>query len=106
MKRKRGQVVDQLAVDAGLELEVEVAQIPPEGEAGEAQSGGQLSIQRGVGLFADDPGQVLDVAPFAALGFFGQQGEAFGRARETEIAQVVFELLIERVGHDRAPSVS
>jgi hypothetical protein len=106
MKRKSSQVVDHLGVHARLELKVEVGQGAPERETGKTQSGGQLAVERGVGLLADDPGQVLDVAPFSGLGLLGQEGEAFGRAQQAEIAQVVFELLIERVGHGWALPVS
>ena len=79
---QRGQVVDELSVHAGLELEVEVRKRPPEGEAGEAQPCGQLAVDRGRRLLADHPGQELDVAPFLGLGLFGQGGEALGRSVE------------------------
>ena len=79
---QRGQVRDQLAIEGGLELEVEVRHGAPEREAGEAQAGRQLAVGGGRGLFADDPGQELDVAPFLVLGLFGQGGEALGRAPE------------------------
>ena len=86
----------------GLELEVEVGERAAEREAGEAQTGGQLPVDGGRGLLAHHPGQELDVAPLLGLGLFGQGGEALGRAVESQIAEVVLQLLIEGVGHDPA----
>lgn len=69
---ERGQVVDQFAVEGGLELEVEVDQRPPEREPGEAQTGSQLPVDSGCGLLTHHPGQELDVAPFLCFGLFCQ----------------------------------
>ena len=99
---ERGQVVEQLAVEGGLELEVEVGQRPAEREAGEAQACRELPVDRGGCLLPDHPGQELDVAPLLGLGFLGQGGEALGRAVEPQVPEVVFQLLIEGVGHDPA----
>ena len=94
--------VARLAVEGGLELEVEVGECPAEREAGESQACSELPVDRGRRLLTDHPGQELDMAPLLGLGFLGQDGEALGRAVEPQVPEVVLQLFIEGVGHDPA----
>ena len=56
-----GEVVEELAVHARLELEIEVGERAPEGEPGVAQPGGEPTVAVGGGLFGDEPGKELDM---------------------------------------------
>ena len=76
---QRGEVLDELAVDGGLELEVEVVDGLVEREPGVTQPGRQAPVAGGGGLFGDEPGEELDVGPVIGAGVFGEGGEALRR---------------------------
>ena len=94
-----GQVLHQLAVDGGLEVEVEVLDAAPVGEAGEAQPGGQAPVGGGRRLLGHDPPQVLDVRPLPLGRLLGQGGEALGGPGQLQVVQVALELLVGARGH-------
>ncbi len=64
---ERREVVDQLAVDGGLELVVEVVDAAPVGEAGVAQPCCEAPVAVGGGLLGDESGEELDVRPVLEL---------------------------------------
>ena len=108
-KRRRGQVVDELAVDGGLEGEVELLEGAPVGEVGEAQPGGQATVGGGGGLGGDDPFQVTDRGQLFGHRLLGQGGEALRGRVEPQIAEVVLQLLVGDgpvMRHAPAPSRS
>ncbi|MEI2705369.1 MAG: hypothetical protein V9E89_08940 [Ilumatobacteraceae bacterium] len=61
MNLQGGEVLDEFAVNAGLELEVEVLESTPVGEPGVAQPGGESPVAVGGGLLGDEPGEELDM---------------------------------------------
>jgi hypothetical protein len=58
---QRGEVIDELAVDGGLEREVELVDGLAEREPGVAQPCGEPPVAGRVGLLGDEPGEELDV---------------------------------------------
>ena len=64
---QRGEVLDEFGVDAGLEVEVEVFDAAPDGEAGVAQARRQSPVAVGGGLFGDELCEELDVVQSSAL---------------------------------------
>ncbi len=102
-----GQVVDDLGVDGGLELEVELFEGLSEREVGEAQPGRQTSLAGGVDLSAQHAGQELEMVRTARRGVCGQLGEHLGGADELEVVEIPLDLLDEGgLAHDIAPSGS
>jgi hypothetical protein len=92
---QRGEVVDEAAVDGGLELEVELGDGLAEREPGVAQPRREAPVAGGVGLFGDQAAEELDVGPVVAAGVLGEGGEHFGGAVELEVAEVVFDLFVD-----------
>lgn len=97
-----GEVVDELAVDGGLEVEVELVDGAAEREAGVAQSGGHAPVAGGGGLSADEVGEELDVGPVLAPGGLGEGGERVRGVTELQVAEVVLELVVD--AHTRPPA--
>ena len=91
-----GEVRDEFLVDGGLEGEVELVDGLAGGEAREPQPGGQASVAGGGALGGDHVRQVDHRWPVLGHGLLGQGGEALGRGVETEVAEVVLELLVGR----------
>lgn len=90
-----GEVVDEFAVDGGLEVEVEVGQGPAGGEVGEPQPGGQPAVAGGGGLLGDQFGEERGVGQVGVAGAVQQGGQDLRGAVQLQVAQVVFELLID-----------
>src|SRR5690606_33760927 len=67
-----GEVLDEFAVDGGLELEVEVVDGLVEREPGVAQPGGEAPIARRGGFFGDEACEELDVGPVVGAGVVGE----------------------------------
>ena len=105
MNRRLARSVTSLRSMEGLEVEVELVDSAPVGEAGVAQPGGQAPVGGGRGLFGDDSGQELEVAPLFGFGLFGQAGEALGGPAQLQVAQIRLEGLVDAggLGHGQAP---
>ena len=99
-----GQVTDDLGIDRGLEVEVELLQGLAEREVGEAQPGREPTLARGVHLGGDHLGQELERVFLRGARLFGQLGEHLLGAGELQVAEVVLDLLDEgRLAHDCPP---
>ena len=98
---QRGEVVDEGPVDARLELEIELRDGLAEREAGVAQPGREAPVAGGVGLLGDQAGEELDVGPVVAAGVLGERREHLAGPVELQVAEVVFDLLID--AHAPAP---
>jgi len=101
------QVGDELGVDRGLEVEVELVQGAPGGEVGEAKPRGHPAVAGGGGLLGEEFGQELGVGEPVGAGPVQQGRQQLGRADQLEVAEVVFELLIQSArglgGHACSP---
>ncbi len=99
---QRGEVLDELAVHGRLELEVELVEASPVGEAGVAQPGGEAPVAVRGGLLADEPSEELDMRPVLCPGLFSECGEAAGSGVKVEVAEIGLDLLVE-TGHASSP---
>ena len=63
-----GEVLDEFAVDRGLELEVEVVDGLVEREPGVAEPGGEAPVAGVDRFFIEQAGEELDVSPVVGLG--------------------------------------
>lgn len=89
------EVIDELAVDGRLELEVEVVDGLAEREPGVAQPGCETPVAGRCCLLRDQTGEKLDVGDVAVAGLFGQRREHFGSAVQLEVAEVVLDLFVD-----------
>ncbi len=90
---QRGQVINEAAVDA--RLEVEVLDGLGEREPGVAQRGGEPPVAGRVGLLRDESCEELDMGPVLGPGGLGEGWEALGCPVELEVAEVVFDLVLD-----------
>ena len=90
-----GEVLDEFAVHAGLEVEVEVVDAALEREAGVAHPCCEAPVAVRGGLGGDEPGEELDVGPVLGAGLLGEGREAAGGRVEAQVAQVGLDLLVE-----------
>ena len=102
MNRSVARSSSSLRSRVGWNSKSKLASVRRNGKRAKRRRAAELPVDRGRRLLPDHPGQELDVAPLLGLGFLGQGGEALGRAVEPQVPEVVFQLLIERVGHDPA----
>src|SRR5690606_8020384 len=98
------QVLDQLAINRGLELVVEVVDAAPVREPRVTQPGSQPAVSVGGGLLGDESGEELDVGPVLDLRFLGEGGKDAGGGVQLEVAEVGFDLLVEAHA-DTSPSM-
>ena len=95
---QRREVLDELAVHRGLELEVELVDGPSEREAGVAQPRGHPPVPGGGGLPADELSQERQMRPAVGPGGLGQRGERLRGVPELQVAEVVLELFVDVKG--------
>jgi len=100
---QRGQVLDELAIDRGLELVVEVVDAAPVREPCVTRPGGEAPVAIGGGLLGDQPGEELDVGPVDGLGLLGEGGEHARGGVQLQVAEVDFDLFVETHA-DTSPS--
>ncbi len=83
-----GEVGDELAVNRGLEVEIEVGDAAVEREAGVAHPCGQPAVSVRGGLDGDEAGEVVDVGPVLGPSLLGEGGEGSGSGVEFEVAEI------------------
>jgi hypothetical protein len=96
-----GEFLDQLAVDAGLGIEVEVFQPPGRGEGGEAQAAGVAAGLGGLDLDRQQALQERGVAELLGVGVVDGGGQRFGGGVQAQVVEVASELLVGRAGRRR-----
>jgi hypothetical protein len=100
-----GEFLDELAIDAGLGIEVEVVECPGSGQAGEAEASVELALLGGGDLDAEQLRQEGGVGHLLARCLFEQRGERLGGGLEAEVGGVGADLLIEAgLAHGRTPA--
>jgi hypothetical protein len=101
------QVIDELGVDRGLEVEVELGQGAADREVGKAQPRGHPAVAGGGRLLGHQLGEEGGVAQLLVTGPVQQAGQRLGGADQLEVAEVVFKLLVQPAGglgcHGRSP---
>jgi hypothetical protein len=93
-----GEFLDQLAVDAGLGVEVEVLQPPGGGEGGKAQAALLAAGLGGVDLDRQQTLQECGVAELLGVGVVEGSGQRFGGGVQAQVVEVASELLVDRAG--------
>jgi hypothetical protein len=93
-----GEVLDEFAVDRGLELEVEVRDGLAKREPGVAEPGSETPVAGVDRFLVEQPGEELDVGPVVCLGVVGESGEHLGGPVQFQVAAVVLDLLVEPGG--------
>jgi hypothetical protein len=96
-----GEFADQLAVDAGLGVEVEVLQPPGGGEGGKPQPAGVAAGFGGVDLDGEQALQERGVAELLGVGMIEGGGQRLGGGVQAQVVQVASELLVGRAGRCR-----
>src|SRR5487761_669092 len=92
---QRGQVLDQLAVDGGLSIEVEVVEGPGRRQAGEAESTLEPSLLGSLDLDSEELGEERGVRELGFLRVIECRGQRLRCGVEAQVGELSAQLLVE-----------